>query len=123
MQFRPEPNGSADAEEDRTNECHEFKADVCQKHDVLYPAIIRRTFEVESPKRNRRGWVVGVAATVIVLRIGWGASAEPLFYQNPMRLATPFQAFYIRNYSHPKNSSVSAVFLEKCPSAHSFILT
>jgi len=34
MQFRPEPNGSADAEEDGTNERYEFKADVCQKHDA-----------------------------------------------------------------------------------------
>ena len=32
MQFRPEPNGSADSEEDGTNKRYELKADVCQKH-------------------------------------------------------------------------------------------
>ena len=51
---------------------------------------------MESPKRNRRGWVVGVAATVIVLRIGWGASAEALLVAKGLEAGNPFWAIIIQ---------------------------
>ena len=32
MQFRPKPNGGADAEDDGADERHQFEAHICPKH-------------------------------------------------------------------------------------------